>query len=163
MSWTSQRLSTDRLILRPFTDDDTDSMIVLLTDPAVRQYLGGSIEVPDGFTGAAISDQWGAWCVARADTGEAVGSCTFSRDRGRLELSYSLIPPAWGHGYAAEACSTVLDWVWDDTEEPSVIAVTQTANEPSMNLLARLGFAEEHRFDEFGAEQSMQSLRRPIH
>ncbi len=31
-------------------------------------------------------------------------------DGGEAELSYLFLPEAWGHGYAAEACSTALDW-----------------------------------------------------
>lgn len=161
MSWTTQRLVTDRLVLRPFGDDDTGTVVAMLTDPQVRQYLGGPVDLPVGFSARAIAEQWGAWCIALADTDAAVGSCTFGRDRGSLELSYSLVPAAWGNGFAEEACKAILNWVWADTNEPTVIAVTQTANQKSMALLSRLGFTDEDRFEEYGAEQSMQSLHRP--
>ena len=67
----------------------------MLTDSQVRQYLGGGpLDPPDGFSAGAIGEQWGAWCIALADTDAAVGSCTFSRDRDSFELSYSLVPEA---------------------------------------------------------------------
>jgi RimJ/RimL family protein N-acetyltransferase len=161
MPWTVRRLIAKRLVLRPFVDEDTVAVVAMLTDPQVRNYMGGPVDPPDGFSAGAIAEQWGAWCVAISDTGAAVGSCTFSRDRKSLELSYSLLPEAWGNGYAAEARIAVLEWVWANTDEPAVIAVTQTANQESMALPSRLRFTEDHRFEEYEVEQSMQSLRRP--
>ena len=161
MAWTRERLSTDRLTLRPFSGRDTDAVVTMLTDVDARRYLGGPVDVPVGFSAAALSDQWGAWCVVLSARGTAIGSCTMDRKRGSLELSYTIVPQAWGHGYATEACTAAIEWVWAKTSEPAVVAVTQTANVASMRLLARLGFAEDRRFEEYGAEQSMQSLTRP--
>jgi RimJ/RimL family protein N-acetyltransferase len=46
--------------------------------------------------------------------------------------------------------------------DEKVVAVTQSANERSLILLRRLGFTEFMRFEEFGAEQSVNiaDLRR---
>jgi hypothetical protein len=113
MPWTARRLITNRLVLRPFVDEDTVAVVAMLTDPQVRNYMGGPVDPPDGFSAGAIAEQWGAWCVALSDTGAVV------------------------------------------------IAVTQTAIQKSMALPSRLRFTEDHRFEEYEAEQSMQSLRRP--
>ncbi|MCP4306700.1 MAG: GNAT family N-acetyltransferase [bacterium] len=118
-------------------------------------------ELPDGFSAEMIADQWGAWAVTLSDTGETIGGCTFDRKRGPLELSCGLMPGVWGNGYASEACVAAVEWVWHDTDERSIIAVTQTANRASMALLDRFGFTEQRRFEEHGAQQSMQFIRRP--
>lgn len=91
-----------------------------------------------------------------------IGTCSLTKERGRLELSYSFAPSSWGDGYAFEACTAVVEWVWATTDEDAVIAVTQTANQRSLALLERLGFSETERFQEYGAEQSRQLLNRPV-
>jgi RimJ/RimL family protein N-acetyltransferase len=63
------------------------------------------------------------------------------------------LPPAWGHGYATEACAAALDWVAQTLPSEAVVLCTQTANERSMRLAAKLGFHEIERFEEFRAEQ----------
>lgn len=71
---------------------------------------------------------------------------------GDLELSYVTPVSAWGHGYAAEACTAVLAWSDEHLGEP-VVLCTQTANAASVALAERLGFTLVETFEEFGAEQ----------
>ena len=94
-------------------------------------------------------------------TGEVIGGTSFSRWRGVLELSYELLPEYWGRGLAEEAIVAALGWLWQNAEDESVAAVTQTANTRSLNLLRRLGFGPDIEFEEFGAPQSQLYLTRP--
>ncbi|MFD8950203.1 GNAT family N-acetyltransferase [Streptomyces xanthophaeus] len=73
--------------------------------------------------------------------------------RPRDELGYVLLPQAWGHGYAAEACAAALAWFADVLPGEPVVLCTQTANTRSTTLAAKLGFIEVERFEEYGAEQ----------
>ncbi len=93
-----------------------------------------------------------------------VGLVSFSRRdadrRGHLgpeanevELSYLFLPSAWGHGYATESCAAALDWADQALPCEAVVLCTQTANERSVRLAAKLGFHERERFEEFSAEQ----------
>jgi len=72
---------------------------------------------------------------------------------GQAELGYLFLPEAWGCGYAAEACAAALDWFADARPGEPLMLCTQTANERSMRLAAKLGFIEMERFEEYGAEQ----------
>lgn len=74
-------------------------------------------------------------------------------DVGKTELGYLLLPQAWGHGYATEACAAALDWFADALPGEAVVLRTQTANERSMRLAAKLGFTEVERYEDYGAEQ----------
>jgi RimJ/RimL family protein N-acetyltransferase len=64
--------------------------------------------------------------------------------------------------YAQDSVLAVLTWASSVVPDEKVVAVTQSANEPSLILLRRPGFTEVMRFEEFGAEQSMNvaDLRR---
>ncbi len=72
---------------------------------------------------------------------------------GEAELGYMLLPEAWGRGYAAEACAAALGWFADALPGEPVVLCTQTANDHSMRLAAKLGFTEVERFEAWGAEQ----------
>lgn len=71
------------------------------------------------------------------------------------------LPRAWGNGLASSALTELLAWTWFNHQFESVIAVTQTANQPSIRLLERLGFAFEVEFEEWNAFQSRYRLLRP--
>lgn len=91
-----------------------------------------------------------------------IGAVTFDRERGELEVSYQFLPEFWGQGLGTEAVSAALGWAWGNTDDTSIIAVTQTANKRSIRLLASLGFVPDHEFEEFGAQQSQLRLSRPV-
>ncbi|MFF9901372.1 GNAT family N-acetyltransferase [Streptomyces longispororuber] len=74
-------------------------------------------------------------------------------EAGEAELGYLLLPEAWGCGYATEACAAALAWFAGALPGEPVVLCTQTANDRSMRLAAKLGFTEVRRFEEWGAEQ----------
>jgi RimJ/RimL family protein N-acetyltransferase len=74
-------------------------------------------------------------------------------EAGEAELGYPFLPRAWGRGYAAEACAAALGWFDGALPGEPVVLCTQTANDRSMRLAAKLGFTEVERFEAYGAEQ----------
>lgn len=70
-----------------------------------------------------------------------------------MDLGYLLLPGLWGRGYATEACEAALSWFAGAMPGEAVVLITQTANERSMRLAARLGFVEVERFEAYNAEQ----------
>src|SRR5262249_49587003 len=71
----------------------------------------------------------------------------FRPDAGEAELGYLFLPEAWGYGYATEACQAVLGWFADALPGEPVVLCTQTANDRSMRLAAKLGFTEVQRYE----------------
>ena len=51
------------------------------------------------------------------------------------------------------ACAAALGWFADALPGEAVVLRTQTANERSMRLAAKLGFTEVERYEDYGAEQ----------
>jgi RimJ/RimL family protein N-acetyltransferase len=164
--WLQKPLLSPRLVLRPRRDAEADraAVVELLTDPQVRQFLGGPLsaeEAREAVTGPA-GQRWGSLLLElrHGDDGEegaVVGGCSMSRERGELEIGYLLLPRYWGKGLAGEAVATVLAWATEHLDDEHVIAVTQAANTASLRLLARLGFVERERFVEFDADQVLLS------
>jgi RimJ/RimL family protein N-acetyltransferase len=160
VSWLAQPLATERLLLRPWSDADRESLGHLLTDSTVRKFLGGAVS--DEALGARLNAQaaspWGSFCVTRAAAPDVIGWCELDRARGELEISFAFHPASWGQGLAYEAMGAVIAWVWKSTDVESLIAVTQQANAPSRRLLTRLGFVPETTFEEFDAPQVLYRL-----
>ncbi|MEU6426505.1 GNAT family N-acetyltransferase [Microbispora sp. NPDC046973] len=76
-------------------------------------------------------------------------------DGGELELGYVLRRSAWGAGFAYEAATAALRAAADELPDQPVLVVTQTANQRSLKLAARLGFRTVSTFEEFDAEQTL--------
>jgi RimJ/RimL family protein N-acetyltransferase len=170
VAWPPAPIRTGRLVLRESAARDRAAFVELFASPEVGTYLGGARprdeleravpEVPGRRPGHFVIELDGAM----------IGMVTFDRreaersghvrtdgpvraDGGEAELGYMFLPKAWGCGYAAEACAAALDWFAHALPDEPVVLCTQTANDRSMRLAAKLGFTEVERFEEYGAEQ----------
>ncbi len=162
--WPPAPIRTERLVLRESQATDRAAFIELFSSPEVGTYLGGprsredleraAPEVPGHRPGSFVADLDGALIgMVTIDRRGADRPGHVRPDGGEAELGYMFLPRAWGHGYAAEACTAVLAWFADACPGEPVVLCTQTANDRSMRLAAKLGFTEVERFEEFGAEQ----------
>ncbi|WP_051779988.1 GNAT family N-acetyltransferase [Streptomyces sp. NRRL S-241] len=155
--WPAQ-LRTDRLHLRPVTRQDSHLVEELLTDDRVRAYLGGPVTEDRVATRqAAYPTTAGAFTVVRVADQRPVGLVTIGADHrceGRAELSYQLLPAAWGKGLGWEAVAAAVTW-WTDAVPGAgpLVAVTQKANTGSCRLLEAIGMTVVDELDEHGARQ----------
>jgi RimJ/RimL family protein N-acetyltransferase len=162
--WPPVPIQTDRLVLRRTQARDRDAYVELLCSEEVYRYLGGPgqrgdlerelPEVPGNRPGVFAVDADGAFVgtvsVGRRDP-ERAGQ--LRGHAGAVEVSYLFLPTSWGKGYATEAVAALLDWVGQVLPGAPVVLCTQSANSASVRLAERLGFVEQARFVEFGAEQ----------
>ncbi|MEU4408680.1 GNAT family N-acetyltransferase [Streptosporangium sp. NPDC023963] len=143
---------------------DRAALIELFTSSEVGAYIGGprprdELEralpaVPGRRPGLFVADLDGAMIgIVEIDRRDAERPGHVRPDGGEAELGYMFLPEAWGYGYAAEACAAALGWVTGALPGEPVVLSTQTANDRSMRLAAKLGFTEVERFEEYGAEQ----------
>ncbi|WP_406149695.1 GNAT family N-acetyltransferase [Streptomyces sp. NBC_01012] len=170
VTWPPAPIRTERLLLRASEARDRAAFIELFASPEVRTYLGGTRpraelerevpEVPGRRPGLFVVDLDGEMIgMVALDRRGAERPGHISPDGGEAELGYTLLPEAWGHGYAAEACTAALTWCAGTLPGEPVVLCTQTANTRSMRLAAKLGFTEVERFEEYGAEQWFGALR----
>ncbi|MFI9275234.1 GNAT family N-acetyltransferase [Kitasatospora sp. NPDC052896] len=164
VAWPPAPIRTDRLVLRESEARDRAAFIELFASPEVGTYVGGSRprdelerampEVP--------GQRFGFFVVGL--NGTTIGMITLDRrdperkghirpEGGEVELGYMFLPQVWGRGYATEACAATLNWFAGALPGEPVVLSTQTANEASMRVAAKLGFTEVERFEDYGAEQ----------
>ena len=146
-------LRTERLILRPWRDEDLDAFAAMSADPEVTRYL---------------------WPMDRARSGEWIGrQKAHEREHGfcfwaveipgvlpfagavglaamapiypfapAVEIGWRLARAAWGKGYAEEAARACLDWGFA-RGVPEIVAFTVPANTRSWGLMERLGMTRD--------------------
>ncbi|TQF06099.1 GNAT family N-acetyltransferase [Kitasatospora acidiphila] len=162
--WPPAPIRTERLVLRESEARDRAAFIELFASPEVGTYVGGSRprdelerampEVPGrrfGFFAVELDGTTIGMITLDGRDPERKGH--IRPDGGEPELGYMFLPQAWGRGYATEACAAALDWFADAHPGEPVVLSTQTANDASMRIAAKLGFTEVERFEEYGAEQ----------
>jgi RimJ/RimL family protein N-acetyltransferase len=164
VGWPPAPIRTERLVLREPEARDRAAVIELHASPEVRAYLGGPQpreelerlvpDVPRRRPGLFAVDLDGAMIgIVTLERREAERPGHVRPEAGDAELGYLLLPEVWGRGYATEACAAALAWFAGAHPGEPVLLCTQTANDRSMRLAAKLGFTEVERFEEYGAEQ----------
>ena len=166
-------LDTARLRLRALTQKDSPFVYRLLSDPEVREFLGGPVpkDRHEHVFASYLSQGPGGsvWLVEARETAAPVGLVFLAPyhdpedTTGPLELSYLFDPASWGQGHAGEALRAVLEQARRSHKSaPRIVAETRAANRRSRRLLIRLGFAPVRRYRRFGSMQVLYSasLRR---
>nr|MCR4705166.1 GNAT family N-acetyltransferase [Lachnospiraceae bacterium] len=152
---------TERLRIREITTDDLPALFRLYDDPDVtayieplfpyeeeREYTENYIKYVYGLYG------YGMWIVERksGDSWEMIGRAGIEQKNDRLEMGY-MLGNAFRHmGYAYEACSAILLFAWENTDEQAVYCVVNKKNKASIRLLEKLGFLPHFREDMEGSE-----------
>jgi RimJ/RimL family protein N-acetyltransferase len=153
-------LATGRLNLRGFAIDDLDLLYALYGDSRVMQFLGDGTPMSRDVTQeklAAVLFRWTQlrmpmWAVFRKADGVFLGRCGFSpyEPLQSIELAYTLIPSAWGLGYATEASRACLKHAFDELKWDRIMCRTRPTNLRSRRVMEKLGFEFEREGTDTG-------------
>ncbi len=89
---------------------------------------------------------WGLWKVSIKETEDFIGWILVrpmgffgdNRDDSNLELGWRLMRKAWGHGYATEAATAVMNRL-ESTGVAHFTALAMEGNAASINVMKKLG------------------------
>lgn len=140
-------IRTERLLLRPATFDDVDAFHRILSDPRAMAYWSTPPHQDLAETQGWVASMIGIKPSEGEDfaielNGRVIGKAGLYRFP---EVGFILHPDAWGNGYAREALEIVLGRAFAVHRLPRVEADVDPRNEPSLRLLAGLGFQETRR------------------
>ncbi|WP_426244718.1 GNAT family N-acetyltransferase [Nocardioides sp. LHG3406-4] len=171
------RIISNRIVLRPWTLDDTDSALSIYQDPGVIRWTRPFIRpVTDGNSMRRRLDAWmsqsnrlphphGRWAIELADSGALIGGAALLNPKldGQelLAMSWELAPSAVGHGLAAEAGHALIHYAFRVSAATTVHAVVHIENQRAIATLQRAGMvqlpgARTHR----GAEVFLYGITR---
>lgn len=145
------RLETERLILRPWRDEDRVSFHALGNDPDTMRYLGPLRSQAED--DAAFDRQRAffdthrtcGWAVERQADSLLIGICGIKPARpglpiaGEMEIGWRFGPEYRRHGYAFEAARASLHHAWSTLFIDHVVAITVRSNTASWRLMEKLG------------------------
>ncbi|MBA2396984.1 MAG: GNAT family N-acetyltransferase [Ktedonobacteraceae bacterium] len=149
---------TVRLRLRPFIESDLPAFITYRNDPMVARYQsweGISQEEAEAFLREQqsiqpdIPGQGMQIAIEYKETGALIGDCYFiinEHDRHQAEIGYTLARAYQGRGFATEAISCLLTYVFTRFHLHRIIAITDCENAASVALLERIGMRREGHF-----------------
>ncbi len=154
-------METGRLILREWREEDRQPFAAMNADPEVMRYFQSALTDPES---DALVDRialhfrthgFGLFALERKSDGAFLGFTGFSSCpentpvQGEIEIGWRLAQAYWRRGYAHEAASACADWFWQTTDRARLVSYTSAANQPSRNLMGKLGFRHypERDFD----------------
>jgi RimJ/RimL family protein N-acetyltransferase len=141
-------LTTERLRLRAFREDDLDTWAAILADGEVGRFIGGPYRREDAWRSMAVyAGHWvfkgyGQWAVERLSDGALLGRTGLWNPPGwpELEVGWTFGREHWGHGYATEAGRASIEWAFEGPLGLARIgSVINPANAPSRAVAERLG------------------------
>lgn len=148
-------LETDRLVLRAFTEADTDHLLALDNDPDVMRFISGgrptSREVIQARTLPRLLHDHpcfgtrGYWAAEEKDAGVFLGWFEFrpldDHDPAVAELGYRLNRAAWGSGYATEGARALIRKGFTALGVERVTANTMAVNTRSRRVMEKAGLS----------------------
>ena len=140
-------LETERLLLRPFRDEDLDAYAEFSADPEVMRYMGPPLSREDAWRQIAmLLGHWrlrgfGSWAAEERETGELVGRLGPHRPEGwpGFEIGWVLGRRYWGRGFATEGARAALEYAFTELDQPHVISLIHPDNQASIRVAERLG------------------------
>jgi RimJ/RimL family protein N-acetyltransferase len=158
-------MKTDRLIIRPYTNDDLPFLESLVADPRVVRYIGnGKPRTKEGaqlffnwnLTHRKENDQLGLQVLIDKETGENIGHAGLVPQEvegvTELEVGYWIAPAFWGKGYATEAALALKDFAFNQLNMARIIALIYPDNLASCRVADKLGMRVWKRIERHDKE-----------
>lgn len=152
-------LTTERLILRQWRDEDRAPFAAMGADPAVMRHFPGllteaeSNAIVDRFHTLIDEQGWGFWAVEVKGGAPFIGfvgmaHVTFEEVfTPAVEIGWRLATAFHGQGYASEAARAALAFGFDTLKQDKIVAYTATANFPSQAVMNRIGMTRSADWD----------------
>lgn len=150
---TDPSVRTDRLLLRPWREDDLEPFAALNADPAVMEHFAKPLEraESDAFVARIRAhfarEGFGFWAVEAPGIAPLVGMVGLARPAFEahftpcVEIGWRLARDYWGRGYATEAARAALGYGFEQLGLGEIVAFTATGNVRSRAVMERIGMA----------------------
>ncbi len=156
---TDPSVHTDRLLLRPWCEDDLEPFAALNADPAVMEHFAKPLEraESDAFVARIRAhfarEGFGFWAVEAPGIAPLVGMVGLARPAFEahftpcVEIGWRLARDYWGRGYATEAARAALGYGFEQLDLDEIVAFTATGNVRSRAVMERIGMTRSAEDD----------------
>jgi len=147
-------ITTERLVLRPFTLDDALEVQKLA---GVREIADTTLNIPHPYSDG-VAEKWinthrdeyqksgsVAWAVTLKDSSQLIGCISLGADskNERAELGYWIAREHWGQGYCTEAAKKVLTYGFRQAKLNRIFAFYLSRNPASGKVMQKIGMKKE--------------------
>jgi RimJ/RimL family protein N-acetyltransferase len=146
-------LRTERLVLRPWRDEDLAAFAALNADPRVMEFFPKTYTPDESAEGMArirghfATHGFGLWALQRLEGGPIIGMAGLAVPHFQaaftpcVEVGWRLAVEHWGHGYATEAARAALAFGFRGLNLPEIVSFTTVHNLRSRRVMERLGMS----------------------
>jgi RimJ/RimL family protein N-acetyltransferase len=148
-------IRSERLLIRPFRPDDIAAFAAWHNDPDVARYQDWETPYSMERAEETVSEliemdgpkdkEWWSAVIADPDTDGALGDLgvRLSWEGRSAEVGYTLAKANWGKGYAVEALSALVEYLFEDLGVTRQYGMLHPDNPASAMVLERTGFSFE--------------------
>lgn len=155
-------MTTPRLTLRPFSEEDAPALQRILGVEGVLRYFPSpdppTLERVQRFIAGQLK-QWqehglGWWAVEPRAEKRLIGwnGLQYLPETGETEVGFLLDKAYWGQGLATEGARVGLLFGFDTLKLEQIIALVHPENEASQRVIAKLGMPLVERTQYFGMD-----------
>ncbi len=154
-------IKTDRLILRPWKEEDIEPFAQLNGDPHVMKYFPSTLtkEVSDQMAKRMqnkIEERgWGWWAVSVPEVADFIGFIGLNNvDQSfqvpftpAIEIGWRLASNYWGKGYASEGAAACLKYGFEVLKLAEIVSFTSVPNNRSRRVMEKIGMHRDSKDD----------------
>ena len=152
----TQRIETDRLVLRRFTPDDAEDMYRnWASDPEVTSYLTWPAHADENVTRSVLADwvrsygrpDYYQWAITLKENGDhpigGISAVRVNEAVSSAEIGYCLGRAWWHRGIMSEALKAVMDFFFDQADANRVECRFDPRNPHSGMVMKKCGMRYE--------------------
>jgi len=153
---------TERLILRPFAEQDTQTLHGILSQKDILRYFPGSKLMPIERVQRLMTRQlhhwdehgYGWWAVQSREEPAIIGwsGLTYLPETDEIEIAYLLAKTHWGQGLATEASLVGMRFGFETLGLETIVGIVHPENLASQKVLEKLGLHFVERTEYFGMD-----------
>lgn len=144
----------ERIYLRPFSEQDIEDHVKILSDWNVTKWLSNSMPYPYSTKDGEIflkqsheEFQKGntvRFAIIDKETDRLMGGIKiFSLKEDESEIGYWLAQQFWGKGYGSDVLRITIEWIKLASDVKILFALTANDNKGSRRILEKVGFAHK--------------------
>jgi len=146
-------LLTERLTIEPLAHQDLKAFVRYRRDPEIARFQSWDTDYSE-LQGSSLIDsqvgillpepgEWLQLAIRESKYGKLLGDLALHRlaDEGNsFEIGFTIAAEFQGKGFAREAAYRLIEFLFRDQNDETIVACTDRRNTSSVNLLISLGF-----------------------
>ena len=144
---TERKMETERLIIDPIKETDKEDYFTNITHDkkVLETFICRYAETPEEFDFSSYPGRRDLFAIRLKETGRLIGILSlFDEKDGACEIGYGIGSRFWNRGYATEAVSRFLDYLFREKGMRTVFASFFTGNDASRRVMEKCGMTYDH-------------------